>query len=207
MGASLLPLHPRARLMLPLTLRALAALVAIATFAPAQVVTSKAYLKASNTGNLDNFGHAVAVAGDTLVVGAPSEDSSAAGVNGNQADNSLAGAGAAYVLVRNGASWSQQAYLKASNPDATDAFGRAVAVSGDTIVVGAPFEKSNATGVNGNGADNSAFSAGAAYVFVRNGTTWTQQAYLKASNTDVGDTFGASVAVSGDTIVVGAYRE
>src|SRR4030095_14176816 len=116
----------------------------------------------------DNFGFAVAAAGDTVVIGAPSEDSNAAGVNGNQADNSLASAGAAYVLARSGGSWSQEAYLKASKPDAADAFGRAVAISGDTIVIGAPFEKSNATGVNGNGSDNSAFSAGAAYVFVRN---------------------------------------
>ncbi len=74
-----------------------------------------------------------------------------------------------------------------------------MAVSGDTVVVGAHYEGSNATGVNGNQSDNSAVEAGAAYVFVRSGTTWTQQAYLKASNTDIGDVFGSSVAVSGDT--------
>ena len=85
---------------------------------------------------------------------------------------------------------TQQAYLKASNPDVLDLFGYAVAISGDTLVVGARGEDSNATGVNGNQADNSASSAGAAYVFVRSGSSWSQQAYLKASNTDAGDLFG-----------------
>ena len=79
---------------------------------------------------------------------------------------------------------AQQAYLKASNTDAGDGFGESVAVSGDTVVVGASGEASNAKGVNGDQNDNSALYAGAAYVFVRNGTTWSQQAYLKASNTD-----------------------
>ncbi len=102
---------------------------------------------------------------------------------------------------------AQQAYLKASNTDVDDYFGITVAVSGDTVVVGANRERSNATGVNGNGSDNSALFAGAAYVFVRSGTSWTQQAYLKASNTGAGDNFGRSVAVSGDTVVVGAEGE
>ncbi len=80
-----------------------------------------------------------------------------------------------------------------------------MAISGDTVVVGAPFEASNATGVNGNQADNSAPYSGAAYVFVRSGGVWIQQAYLKASNTGAGDHFGYSVAISGDTVVVGAF--
>ena len=80
-----------------------------------------------------------------------------------------------------------------------------MAVSGDTVVVGALGEDSNATGVNGDQSNNSATDSGAAYVFVRSGTNWSQQAYLKASNTGtVADDFGASVAVSGDTVVVGA---
>ena len=82
-----------------------------------------------------------------------------------------------------------------------------VAVSGDTVVVGAYGEDSNATGVDGNQTDNSARNSGAAYVFARSGTTWTQQAYLKASNTGAADWFGQSVAVSGDTVVVGALYE
>lgn len=169
--------------------------------------TQQAYLKASNTARSDLFGAVVAVSGDTIVVGAPGEDSSATGVNGNQADNSADFAGAAYVFVRNGTNWTQQAYLKASNTGGNDWFGFSVAAAGDTIVVGAPNESSSATGVNGNQTDNSAAFSGAAYVFVRNGTNWTQQAYLKASNTDADDGFGDVVSVSADTIVVGAPRE
>src|SRR5436189_144995 len=92
---------------------------------------------------------------------------------------------------------AQQAYLKASNTGANDNFGRSVASSGNTIVVGASGESSNATGVNGNQDNNSAANAGAAYVFVRAGTNWTQEAYLKASNTGAGDRFGWSVAIAG----------
>src|ERR1019366_7706367 len=178
--------------------------------------TQEAYLKASNPdGGLglyydgDLFGSSVAVSGDTVVVGARGEDSSAAGVNGDQSDNSAPGFGAAYVFVRNGTTWTQQAYLKASNTDGGldiyngDYFGGSVAVSGDTVVVGAGSEDSSATGVNGDQSDNSATYAGAAYVFVRSGTNWTQQAYLKASNTDPGDSFGMSVSVSGGTVIVG----
>ncbi len=171
------------------------------------VARQQAYLKASNTDPIDDFGRSVAVSGDTVVIGAPGEDSSAAGVNANQADNAASFAGAAYVFVRNGTTWTQQAYLKASNPGFGDNFGHCVAVSGDTVVVGAPGESSSATGVDGNQTNNSAAQSGAAYVFVRSGTTWTQQAYLKASNTGATDEFGWSVAVSGDTVVVGAYLE
>src|SRR5205823_3210346 len=149
-------------------------------------------LKASNTGGSpglygdegDGFGNSVAVSGDTVVVGALWESSNATGVDGDGSDNSALYSGAAYVFVRNGTTWSQQAYLKASNTGTSDGFGMSVAVSGDTVVVGAIFEDSNATGVNGDQNDNSALISGAAYVFVRNGTTWSQQAYLKASNTE-----------------------
>jgi len=167
----------------------------------------QAYLKAFNTGEFDRFGISVGVSGDTVVVGANLEDSNVTGVNGNQSDNSASASGAAYVFERSGTSWSQQAYLKASNTGAGDEFGYSVAVSGDTVVVGANLEDSNATGVNENQSDNSAGNAGAAYVFGRSGASWSQQAYLKASNTGVGDEFGWSVAVSGDTVVVGAYPE
>ena len=101
---------------------------------------------------------------------------------------------------------AQQAYLKASNTGAFDQFGYSVAVSGDTVVVGASGEASSTTGVNST-PNESAGLSGAAYVFTRSGTIWTQQAYLKASNTGVGDQFGISVAVSGDTVVVGASGE
>jgi len=171
--------------------------------APAQL----AYLKASNTDALDLFGSSVGVSGDTAVVGAYMEDSSATGVNGNDADDSASNSGAAYVFVRKGGAWTQQAYLKASNAQANDWFGYAVAISGDTIVVGARLEDGSATGVNGDETSNGASSSGAAYVFVRDGDAWTQQAYLKASNTGAVDVFGSSVAIDGDTIVVGAYGE
>ena len=76
-------------------------------------------------------------------------------------------AGAAYVFVRTGSAWSQQAYLKASNTDTSDRFGGSVAISGDTIVVGAEFEDSNAVDVNGDASNDTVADSGAAYVFVR----------------------------------------
>jgi len=170
-------------------------------------LSQQSYLKSSNTDAGDNFSFSVAISGDTLVVGAPEEDSAAEGVDGDQTDNSKIYSGAAYVFVRSGSTWSQQAYLKASNTDTADYFGYSVAISGDTLVVGAPDEDSAATGVDGNESDNSAHSSGAAYVFVRNGTTWSQHAYLKASNTGADDQFGYSVAISGSTVVVGAVGE
>ncbi len=169
--------------------------------------SQEAYLKASNTGTFDRFGESVAISGDTIVVGASLEDSGATGVNGNQADDGTGNAGAAYVFLRTGTTWSQQAYLKAPAVDASDNFGGSVAISGDTIVVGAAWEDGGETGVNGDPTDNSVQNAGAAYVFVRTGTTWSQQAYLKASTIDVNDFFGLSVAVSGDTVVIGARHE
>lgn len=182
------------------------------------------FLKASNTGAGDHFGSAVALAGDTLVVSADQEASGATGVNGDQSNNSAPNAGAVYVFVRSGGSWSQQAYLKASNTGGGDLFGTSVAISGDTVVVGASGEDSDAVGVNapvgtggcaegnagcqpGTQSSNASSWAGAAYVFVRTGSTWSQQAYLKASNSDASDQFGATVALSGDTVVVGAPIE
>jgi hypothetical protein len=151
-----------------------------------------------------------------VVIGAVHDGSGATGVNGDPTPtgNSF-DSGAAFVFVRNGTNWSQQAYLKTSNAEGTppfpqgpgDEFGQKVAVSGDTVVVSTPFEDSNATGVNGNQTNNNAGLSGAAYVFVRSGTNWSQQAYLKASNTGSTDAFGISVAVSGDTVVSGAFGE
>jgi hypothetical protein len=171
--------------------------------------SQQAYLKASNTEENDNFGFTVAISGDSLVVAAPGEDSNATGINGNQDNNLAGGSGAAYVFVRNGTNWSQQAYIKASNSDSGDGFGsnEAVSLSEDTLVVGARGEASNATGIDADQDDNSAPSSGAVYVFTRAGTVWQQQSYLKASNTDEGDFFGRSVSLSGDALVVGAHGE
>lgn len=170
-------------------------------------VAQQAYLKASNTGHGDRFGNAIAIDGDTVVVGAPYESSNATGVNGDPSNNAAAWSGAVYVFVRSGGVWSQQAYLKASNTGSEDLFGASVAISGDTIAVGAWQEDSNATGVNGNQGDNSASSSGAVYVFTRNAGVWSQQAYLKASNGGAGDRFGISVDLDGETIAVGASHE
>ncbi|HEX4422775.1 MAG TPA: FG-GAP repeat protein, partial [Kofleriaceae bacterium] len=131
--------------------------------------TQQAYLKASNTGKNDNFGTSVALAGDLLAVGANFEASAATGVNpaSGQVDNSAGGAGTVYVFVRTDTTWTQQAYLKASNTGSSDQFGISVALSEDTLAVGAWGESSGATGVNpANGqADNSATKAGVVYVF------------------------------------------
>jgi hypothetical protein len=186
-----------------------------------------AYLKAPNAEANDWFGYSVAISGDTIVVGAYSEDSNSTAVcnapNFATCNNNLAGnAGAAYVFERDGSgAWQQKAYLKAPNTGANDYFGYSVAISGDTIVVGAYGEASNSTQVcneftstacdnaGGDGPNNNGASdAGAAYVFERNGSgAWQQKAYLKAPNAEASDNFGWSVAISGDTIVVGAYQE
>jgi hypothetical protein len=191
-----------------------------------------AYLKASNPGMFDHFGEggaldghsgqgvAVSADGTTIAVGAQHEGSNARGVNGNQADNSADNAGAVYVFTAAGNSWAQQAYIKASNAEAGDQFGNAVALSadGNTLAVGAFWESSAASGINGNQNDNSLPQAGAVYVFTRSGTTWSQQAYLKASNPGRageggnfgdGDQFGFSLALSGDgnTLAVAANAE
>jgi len=150
-----------------------------------------------------DFGRSVAIAGDTLVVGAPLERSKATGVNGAQGNTSLYGAGAAFVFVRVGGAWVQQAYLKASNTDANDAFGSSVALAGDMAVIGAPGESGN--GVDA--ADNSRPGSGAAYVFREVGTQWVAEAYLKAPFPDTGDLFGSAVAAQGDAIVIGAPGE
>lgn len=157
--------------------------------------SQQAYLKASVT--TARFGSSVAISGDTIVVGA-ANDSTAASV-----------AGGAYVFVRNGNTWTEQAFLSADNADPADFFGDAgLAIDGDTIAVGAPDEDSNTTGVSPTGStNNDAARAGAVYVFTRNTGVWTQQAYLKASNTGAGDTFGESISLSGETLVVGASEE
>jgi hypothetical protein len=187
-----------------------------------------AYIKASNAEAFDHFacgggnqghtGTSISLSGDgnTMAVGAPFESGGSRGVNGNQNDNSMYAAGAVYVYLRQGQSWAQQAYVKASNPGLNDHFGSSVALSrdGNTMAVAAHWEASAATGVNGNQNDDSIPQAGAVYIFTRTGTNWTQQAYLKASNTGNaaqgdGDQFGFSLALSGDgnTVAVGAITE
>jgi hypothetical protein len=169
--------------------------------------SQEAYVKASNTGAGDGFGNGVALAGDTLVVGAPFEDSGATGINGSQTDNNAPDSGAAYVFTRTGGAWSHEAYVKASNTGAGDNFGFHVAMAPDTLLIGSILEDSAALGVNGNQTDNSALDSGAAYVFSRTGGTWSQPTYVKASNTGGGNWFAASLAVEGNTVAVGANKE
>jgi hypothetical protein len=125
----------------------------------------------------DYFGYSVAISGDYAIVGA---------YNKNMA----------YIFVRSGTNWNQQARLIASDGAGNDYFGYSVAISGDYAIVGA-YQKT--IGSNG--------SQGAAYVFVRSGTNWNQQARLTASDGTAGNWFGYSVAISGDYAVVGAYTK
>jgi hypothetical protein len=182
---------------------------------PTKGWAQQAYVKASNTDAYDSFGWSVALSGsgDTLAVAAPGEDSSSTGIAGEQADNSAEDSGAVYVFQYDPLTgWLQQAYLKASNADAYDAFGWSLAISadGDTVAVGASNEASNATGIDGDQTNDSAVYAGAAYVFQREPASgWIQHAYVKASNAEAEDSFGGSIALSadGNTLAVGAYLE
>src|SRR5436190_8644365 len=176
--------------------------------------TQQAYFKPAAVGDTqadDRFGYSVAISGDTVVVGAYLEDSSTTGVN-SIADENAADSGAAYVFIRTGGVWTQQAYLKPAvvgSAQEGDHFGEVVAVSGDTIVISAHSEDSDTTGVNGTPNENS-INSGAAYVFARSGGVWTQQAFLKPAavgTTQANDHFGETVAVSGDTVIVGAILE
>lgn len=103
------------------------------------------------------------------------------------------------VIERTGA---QVAYVKAADPDREDEFGTSVAIWGDTMALGAAREDSSSS--HGDEVNNSAQHSGAVRVFVRSGGTWTEQAYLKADPLVAGDYFGASVALRGDLLVVGA---
>jgi hypothetical protein len=173
----------------------------------------EARFQANQVEDGDRFGAALDLSsdGETLAVGAPFENSAAIGVGGDEASNAATLAGAVYVFHHGDGAWTQQAYVKASNTDAYDRFGSAVALSSDgaTLAVGAPYEASAATGVGGDGASNGARSSGAAYVFRSAAGAWAQEAYVKAFDTAPDDLFGWSVALSGDgaTLAVGALGE
>jgi hypothetical protein len=141
-------------------------------------------LTSSDGATPDNFGNSVAVSGDTVVVGAY-----------NKTIGSNPGQGAAYVFVRSGTVWSQQQELTSSDGAANDLFGSSVSLDGDSTLVGAACQE----GCN--------LVQGAAYVFVRNGTAWSQQQELTSSDGAAFDNFGASVSLDGDTALVGAVRK
>ncbi len=138
----------------------------------------QAELIASDGAANDNFGYSVSVSGSTALIGAP-----------NHTVNGHADQGAAYVFVQNGSTWSQQQELTASGGGLDNAFGTSVALNGSTAVIGAAFRFSQ---------------AGAAYVFVQSGSTWSEQAKLTPSDGVLGDFFGFSVAMSSGTVVVGS---
>lgn len=144
--------------------------------------TQQAELTGTNTNYL-RFGTSVAITGSTIVVGEPG--------------TTIAGiflAGTAFVFDRSGTRWTRTAQLNGADLTAFAGFGSAVDVNGDTALVGAP------------GTSIAALGA-ASYVFTRSGAAWTQRARLTASDSTLGDSFGSTVALSGDTAVVGApYR-
>lgn len=173
---------------------------AMAQSSPTEVpvdLPDEAHIKASNVGGGDLFGNSVAVSGDTLVVGALHESSSARGVNGNQADNSLKSSGAAYVFVRESGTWVQQAYLKAHDPGLRRCFGASVAIEGDTIAVGAIYKPLPQSGAR------RPQCVGYVYVFERRGGAWTPTAALETDTVDIrpGGSYSARPRISGNTIV------
>jgi hypothetical protein len=153
--------------------------------------TQQGYIKASTPVSGANFGKQVSLSasGDRLAVSG----------------------GGVFIFELTGGDWAEQATLSATDSEGTDDFGISLELSGDgnTLVVGAPGEDSSATGIGGDSANNDTRGAGAAYVFAYSGSTWAQQAYLKAPVSDIGDEFGNHVSISadGDAVVVAAWAE
>ncbi|MDE0301472.1 MAG: hypothetical protein OXN17_22835 [Candidatus Poribacteria bacterium] len=141
----------------------------------------QAKLVAADVAPNDSFGDAVSIEGDVTVIGSPGDDDAGSG------------SGSAYIFVRDGTAWKQQVKLAPADLQRSDAFGTAVLVYRNTVVVGAP--KHTHSGVR---------FTGAAYVFERNGDTWIQKAKLVADDAAKSDNFGGSLAMGGNTIIVGA---
>jgi len=178
----------------------------------------QAFIKASNLEADDLLGSDISISddGNTLVIGAPGEDSDLAGsISGAFQDNNASiDSGAVYVFSRNiQGAWNQQTFIKASTNNSGDGFGSSVSLSGDglTLVVGAPNENSNATSVGGDQLNSGASASGAVYVFNLNQqqNTWSQNAYVKASNTEADDHFGSNVELNkaGSILAVTASGE
>lgn len=146
-------------------------------------------LRASNAESEDAFGESVAIDGDRVIVGAKAEDAEFGSENANS--------GAAYVFERSDGSWQEVQVLRASNTDEGDLFGESVAIDGDWAIVGAS---------NEDGPSNSGDNVGAAYVFKRSGGSWpkNENQILRPSTPESFDSFGSSVAISGDRAIVGA---
>ena len=142
--------------------------------------TEQAKLTASDAAEGDQFGNSVSISGDYAIVGAYEDDDD--GTN----------SGSAYLFVRDGQSWTEQAKLTASDATTSDLFGWSVSISGDYAIVGAIWD------------DDAGGTAGSAYLFVRDGQSWTEQAELTASDAAAFDQFGYSVSISGEYAIIGA---
>ena len=151
--------------------------------------SQQAYLKADNADTQDGFGSAVAISGDLIAVSAPQESSKAVGIAGDETDNSALYSGAVYVFRRDSSEqWHQEAYIKASDSVAGIGFGRAVALDGDTLAVSARHTLE-----------------GSVYVFRRDESgVWSQQATVTPSDSATDDGFGNTLALEGDTLIVGS---
>ena len=150
---------------------------------------------AADRAALARFGWSVCVDGDYAIVGASLERMDASG------GNMLYGAGAAYIFARDGGAWVQQQKLVAFDRHAEALFGYSVSISGSYAIVGAIYEPYNALN------RDSVFRAGAAYIFERTGTSWTQVAKVVAPDRAEDDDFGVSVGISGEYAIVGTYRQ
>ena len=145
--------------------------------------TEQAKLKANDGQAGDLFGNSVSISGAYVIVGATGRDEH----GGNT--------GGAYIFARSGSSWYEQASLISNDIDPHDFFGGSVSISGAHAIVGKT------------GDDDKGAGAGAAYVFVRSGSSWYQQRKITASNGGASDAFGGSVAIDGNYAIVGAIRE
>ena len=166
----------------------MAAIIVCFTFSPPQAGADTGWLEeqklfASDGAAGDIFGESVSISGDYAIVGASGDDD-----NGS-------GSGSAYIFLRSGTGWVQQAKLTASDGNANDWFGNSVSISGDYAIVGAFWD------------DDKGNASGSAYIFKRDGTTWSQQAKLTASDGNASAWFGWSVSVSGNYAIVGAYQD
>ncbi len=161
------------------------------------------YTKASDTAAGDQFGASVAIFGDRMVVGAPNRKNTA------EAGVPLSSTGAAYVLRNVNGTWIEEAVLTADAPGVGDEFGRSVAIYEGTIVVGAPRENTDVSGIHETTpqSDLEATDGGAVYVFQLEAGIWKQRAYIKAQNATAKQEFGSAVSIWADTLIVGAPSE
>ena len=196
-----------------------------------EIWTEQAKLTASDAAAEDEFGYSVSISGDYAIVGAYADDD--AGAN----------SGSAYIFVHDGQSWTEEAKLTAGDAAHGDIFGWSVSMSGDYAIVGGTSQRAyifirdgqswteqarltagdaagddqfgESVSISGNYAivgdegadDDRGFNAGAAYIFVRDGQNWTEQARLTAGDATGGDEFGISVSISGDYAIVGAWND